>query len=102
MRSAERLRDCLLIGLDRKWSAYGQNGAIDPARHSSDAISINDLHTLHPGCSLSTWALQASRSVPVLRVRTLAQGDWRIGMSIELRRGAPDDSVKCGRICFEA
>jgi GNAT superfamily N-acetyltransferase len=23
-------------------------------------------------------------------------------MGIELRRGAPDDSVKCGRICFEA
>jgi hypothetical protein len=23
-------------------------------------------------------------------------------MGIELRRGAPDDSVKCGRICFDA
>ena len=32
MRSADGPRNCLLIGVDRKWSAHSQNDAIDPNR----------------------------------------------------------------------
>jgi hypothetical protein len=38
MRSADRFRECLLFGVDRKSSAHPQNDAIDPKRtYNGDA-----------------------------------------------------------------
>src|SRR5260370_3487144 len=37
LRGADRLRDCLFIGLDRKRLTRGQNDAIDPTRTAVSA-----------------------------------------------------------------
>ena len=34
LRHADRVRRCLLIGIDRKWLVHGQNDANDPERRS--------------------------------------------------------------------
>jgi hypothetical protein len=44
LKHTDEQRERLLIGVDRKWQAYGQNGTIDPIRTSAAPSSGEEIY----------------------------------------------------------